>query len=64
MSVSVPKRWKYSDEKSAFGFGAAKRVPDAVYCAARDPESTYQQGPRLNCGSAAFGEQGAREVGF
>ena len=27
----MPKRWKYSDEKSAFGSGAAKRVPDAVY---------------------------------
>ena len=31
MNVSVPKRWKYSDEKSAFGSGSAKRVPDAVY---------------------------------
>ena len=33
-----------------------------IHCAARDPESSYQQGHRLNFGSAAFGEQGAREV--
>ena len=31
MNVSVPKRWKYSYEKSAFASGAAKRAPDAVY---------------------------------
>ena len=30
MNVSVPKRWKYSDEKLVFGSGSAKRAPDAV----------------------------------
>ena len=36
MNVSVPKLWKYSDEKSAFGSGSAKRVPDAVYTVLRE----------------------------
>ena len=31
MNVPVPKRWKCSDEKLAFGSGSAERVPDAVY---------------------------------
>ena len=31
MNVSVPKRWKYSDEKLASGSGSEKMVPDAVY---------------------------------
>ena len=31
MNVSVPKCWKYSDERSAIGSGSAKSVPDAVY---------------------------------
>ena len=57
MNVSVPKRWKYSDEKSAFRLWICKEGTGCcVHCAARDPESSHQQGHRLNLGSAAFGE--------
>ena len=36
MNVSVPKLWTYSDEKSACGSGAAKKVPCDVYIVLHD----------------------------
>ena len=49
MNVSVPKRWKYSDEKSALGLALqrCKEGTRCAHCAARDLGSSDQQGPVL-----------------
>ena len=66
MNVSVPKRWKYSDKKSAFGPGSAQRVPYAVYPLLHEILKTVtSQGPRLNFGSAAsFQTKSLRSKGY